>query len=219
MQDGFITIHRKILEWEWWGENNTFIVFIYLLLKANHVSKNWQGHTIKRGQHISSIFTIAKNTRLSAQNVKTSIKRLILTKELTKESPSKQWTIYTITRYDDYQLTKELTKGSPRTNQGLTTNNNDNNDNNEKNREGKKINKQKFLDFILLEKKEHEKLINEYGPKITAEYMQRLNEYIGSKGNSYKSHYYTILSWIRKDNISGKQQVRTADINPLDIEL
>ena len=29
--------------------------------------------------------------------------------------------------------------------------------------------------------------------------MEKLNSYIGSKGKKYKSHYHTLISWLKKD--------------------
>ena len=34
----------------------------------------------------------------------------------------------------------------------------------------------------------------------TLDYIERLSEYLASKGKKYKSHYATILSWSRKDD-------------------
>ena len=61
-------------------------------------------------------------------------------------------------------------------------------------------NKQKHMDFVLLSDDEHSKLIGKFGVTGTAIYIENLNDYIGSKGKKYKSHYHTILSWDRKNN-------------------
>ncbi len=49
MQNGWIKIHRKILDWEWYSDLNVRVVFLHLLLKANHDDKKWMGMDIKRG--------------------------------------------------------------------------------------------------------------------------------------------------------------------------
>jgi hypothetical protein len=59
--------------------------------------------------------------------------------------------------------------------------------------------KTKFLDCVMLKESEHEKLITSFGDKKTKDLIQRLNDYIMSKGKKYSSHYHTILSWERKD--------------------
>jgi len=69
----------------------------------------------------------------------------------------------------------------------------------------------KFLDFVLLYDDEMEKLNTEYHPDYIKEYMNRLNEYIGSKGKRYKSHYMTLRGWMRKDGIFPISEIKTRD--------
>jgi hypothetical protein len=62
MDNGFIKLHRKLLDWEWFSDSKNLVVFLYLLLDVNHAEKKWQVITIQRGQTVSSIDKI-KNTR------------------------------------------------------------------------------------------------------------------------------------------------------------
>lgn len=67
------------------------------------------------------------------------------------------------------------------------------------------VNKLKFLEFVYLSELEYANLIEWYWKDKIKEIIQRLNDYIWSKGDSYKSHYHTILvrfnkSWIEKIN-------------------
>ena len=55
--------------------------------------------------------------------------------------------------------------------------------------------KKKYLEFVMLTEEEYQKLIKTFGQKNTDDYIKRLNDYIGSKGKKYKSHYHTILVW------------------------
>ena len=64
--------------------------------------------------------------------------------------------------------------------------------------------KEKHLDFVFLTEKEFHKLCDEQGNFITQQKIKELNDYIGSKGVKYKSHYYTILSWINKEKKTNK---------------
>ena len=68
------------------------------------------------------------------------------------------------------------------------------------------ISKDKYMDFVFLSLEEHKKLIAQFGEKVTNEKLQSLNDYIGSKGVAYKSHYHTILSWSRKDDPKNPEQ-------------
>lgn len=68
----------------------------------------------------------------------------------------------------------------------------------EKNRIEKKI----FGEFekVKLTEPEYQKLVAKFGKSKAQDLINRLDQYIASKGEKYKSHYATILSWERKDN-------------------
>ena len=129
-----ISLNRKILSWEWYTEIKTFKLFIHCLLRANWVDKNYRGIIIKRGQFLTSIAKLSVETGLGFQEVRTALKHLILTNELTKQAYS-QYSIITVNKYNEYQtkfekLTSEETSNQQATNKQLTTNNNKNNKNN-----------------------------------------------------------------------------------------
>lgn len=135
----FIQLHRRLLNWEWFQDSKVLHVFIYLLLKANHKPEMWQGWQLEPGQRVTSYEKIAESTGLSIQNVRTAIKKLKSTCELTCKSTNK-FTLITITNWELYQLTNKkltykstcnLTNNQQTTNKQLTTNNKDNKDNKE----------------------------------------------------------------------------------------
>ncbi|MBN2591616.1 MAG: hypothetical protein JXA96_17250 [Sedimentisphaerales bacterium] len=61
--------------------------------------------------------------------------------------------------------------------------------------------KRQFLEFVFLTDEENKKLIERYGDYNTHKLIDSLNRYIGSKGVKYKSHYFTILNFAKRDNI------------------
>ena len=63
------------------------------------------------------------------------------------------------------------------------------------------------LDNVLLTIEEYEKLKERF-PLDYMERVDKLSEYIASKGDKYKSHYATILSWSRNDKVKEKKQER-----------
>lgn len=98
----WIKIFRELLQWEWFQKAEMVQLFIYLLLKANCVDKQWQGITIKRGQLATSNTTMRQDLRLSEQQIRTCIKRLISTGEITYKSTNR-YVVITICNYDKYQ--------------------------------------------------------------------------------------------------------------------
>ena len=136
-QQGYIKLHRQILEWEWYKNIPVRIIFEHCLLKANHTDKNWQGILIKKGSFITSYENLSIETGLSFQQTRTAINKLKLTNELTIKSTTK-YTIISIKNWEEYQLdnkqnNKQITNKQQTNNKQITTTNNDNNDNNEKN--------------------------------------------------------------------------------------
>lgn len=63
----------------------------------------------------------------------------------------------------------------------------------------KPLKKCKYMEYVYLTNEEYKKLIEKYGEVNVKEFIENLNDYIGSKGKKYKSHYYTILSWAKKE--------------------
>ena len=122
MNEGFIKLHRKFIDWEWYRDVNTKILFLHLLFKVNWKDGRFMGIEVPRGSLITSIEHLASETGLTVQNVRTSINKLKSTGELTSKSTNK-YTLVTLTNYgfyqdDDKQLTNKLT------NEQQTTNNN-----------------------------------------------------------------------------------------------
>lgn len=98
----YIKLSRKLLEWEWYSNINTCRLFIHMLLKANWKDGKFEGKVIPRGAFVSSIGTLAKETALTNDEVRTALKHLISTKEITKQSFSK-FTVFTVVNYSEYQ--------------------------------------------------------------------------------------------------------------------
>lgn len=127
---GWIKIHRKILEWEWYDDANTFRLFMHLILKANHKDKKYRGQLIKTGSLLTGRELLSQETGLSVRQVRTCLDRLKSTNEVTINS-TKQGTIIQIVKYKDYQVTtNETTTDRPTSDQQTTTNKNDKNEKN-----------------------------------------------------------------------------------------
>ena len=133
--NGYIKLFRQMTEWEWYKEPNTKAVFLHLLIMANHAPGRWQGIEIDRGQHLTSIKKLAKETGLSERNVRTALNHLKSTNEVTSKTTSR-WTLLTVENYEKYQgdvpegdkvsdkvSDKQVTKSRQGSDKVLTTNN------------------------------------------------------------------------------------------------
>ena len=102
----WIKLNRSILEWEWYDDINTKVLFIHLLLTVNYEPKKWHGITIDRGQRVVSLAELAEETGLSIQNIRTAINHLKSTGELTRtltRTLTGQIPLVTIENYDKFQ--------------------------------------------------------------------------------------------------------------------
>ena len=106
MDQGWVKIHRNMLNWEWFTDVNTCHLFIYLLLKANRKERKWRGEAIQRGQLITSNDSLKQATGLSVSQIRTSLKKLESCNSLARKTTNK-FTLITIANYDSYQITKQ----------------------------------------------------------------------------------------------------------------
>ena len=120
--EGWIKIHRKIINWEWYDDINTKVLFLHLLLTANHEDKKWRGKIIKRGEKITSLSHLSEEIGLSVQQIRTSLSKLKSTNEITIKSTSK-YTLISIEKYNDYQINEnEINKQNNTRNNKRATN-------------------------------------------------------------------------------------------------
>src|SRR5690554_6107109 len=139
--EGWVKIYRSILAWEWYSDINVRVLFMHLLLKANHASKSWQGIEIQAGQLVTSLSRLEHETGLSQKKIRNALKKLEKTGELGTQK-GRAYTLITICNYATYQggeLERGTQKGTRGAHEGHTkgtqraTNKNEKNDKNEKN--------------------------------------------------------------------------------------
>ena len=102
MKNGFIKIDKRILEWGWYSDTNTKSLFLHLLLKANWKDKKFKDFVVKRGQLVTSYKSLREELGLTQDQIRTSLKKLISTKEITKSITNK-FTLINIENYCLYQ--------------------------------------------------------------------------------------------------------------------
>jgi DNA-binding transcriptional regulator GbsR (MarR family) len=142
--EGYIKLHRKILENAIFRKPKVSHLFNYCLLRANWSDKTicWNGQplVVERGSFITGRKQIALETGLSEQNVRYALRTLHtfgMVKPLSEKSTSK-FTYLTVCNYNDYQhfedegnqqSNQQVTSNQPASNQQVTTDKNNNNNN------------------------------------------------------------------------------------------
>ena len=102
MTEGYIKIHRQIFDWEWYGDPNTVVLWLHILLSANYEDKTWRGVQVMRGEFYTSLSNLSKQTGLSIKQIRTALGRLEKGKQIVKQTANK-WTKITVCNYASYQ--------------------------------------------------------------------------------------------------------------------
>ena len=141
-QQGWIKLHRTMMNWEWYTDLPVKVLFLHLLLSANHQPARWQGMTVDRGELITSLEHLAQATGLSVHQIRNALEKLKKTGEITVKTTNK-FTVVNIVNYSLFQSFDDYdgqTNGKQTTNEGQTdgkqraTNKNNKNKKNDKNR-------------------------------------------------------------------------------------
>lgn len=103
---GWIKLHRQTLHNGWLREPVLLTFWIYCLLRANHtpgkVMLNGIQIELQRGQFVTGRDSVFRDTGLSEQQYRTSIKRLKSTGSITTIATNR-YTMITVVNWDTYQ--------------------------------------------------------------------------------------------------------------------
>ena len=202
LSGGYIKLYRSLLDWEWYDEPNTLRLFLHLLLTVNFEEKSWRGVAVKRGQRITSYGQLAEETKISVQSIRTAIKHLKSTGELTHQA-TPQYGLFTVVNYDKYQAaTPQPSADQPADNSQQTDHQQqlkkDKKEKKEKKEESGRTSLGEFGN-VSLSQQEHQKLIDRFGNNETARAVEELSAYCRSRGRAYKDYYATLISWCKRN--------------------
>lgn len=100
---GYIALNRSILDWQHYNESHYLIVFVTLLLTANHKERWWKGIKIQRGQTVISIRSLSMICGLSQPTIIKILKGLQKTGEIKRTKLNKLNSLTTIVQYNKFQ--------------------------------------------------------------------------------------------------------------------
>jgi DNA-binding transcriptional regulator YhcF (GntR family) len=121
--EGFVKLHRDILDMQWAKKPNILAVYIHLLLRATHEPVKVGEVELQVGQAVISLNGIADSTGLSMQQVRNALEVLEATKRITKTA-TKKYTLVTIENWTFEQSAKK--KATKTATKSSTTNKKDN---------------------------------------------------------------------------------------------
>ena len=110
-QTTFVKLDRNIRYWRWFKNPKTFLVWIWLITSANIEAHDFEQETIKRGEIATSRKSIAVATGLTEDEVRTALKHLKSTGEITSRIRAK-YQVITIVEFDKYQNVPSKFPGS-----------------------------------------------------------------------------------------------------------
>lgn len=209
-EGNYIKLNRKILEWGWYTDTNTFKLFLHLLLSANYKDGEFLGIQIKRGQALKSISKLSAETGLTSRNIRTAVDHLKSTGEITCQ-PTRYGQLITVEKYAIYQDFEGIIDKEPtRNRQGSdneVTGNRQGSDNILRRKESKECKEGKNISplpplqhygeykHVKLTDEQYKKLVEDFGQDLTDGGIKAVDEYCEMNGKSYKNYALTIRKW------------------------
>ena len=122
--NGYIKVHRGMLDWEWYADANTKAVFLHLLLTARHNTGSFRGYPLNPGDVVTGLYALSEALDLSVQSVRTALNHLKSTNEITIKATNK-FSVVTLVNWEKYQTVDDdanKQNNTPSTNDQQTIN-------------------------------------------------------------------------------------------------
>ena len=193
MPQGFIQLHRKILDEWFWKDPKLAHLMVTLILEANHQPKmvSFQGEKrmIGRGETVRTTRDLSSKTGISKSSISRMLKKLCEVDEIkileTKASHIK------VLRYHHF-LTSDLDENWDKDGTGMGLNNNDNNTNTIADY---KSAKEEFFN----DEESVNKVMNDFGINSISKLEDEINHLIADyleKGKSTKNFLSSVNKWM-----------------------
>lgn len=199
---GYIKLHRKITEWEWYHDVNVTRVFVHLLLTANYEPKKWHGVTIGIGERIISLQGLADEVGLAKSTIVRVLNCLEKTGEI-ERNPTAKFTIITLKNYTAYNAERPLPDRCPTDSRPLPDPMEESKERKRK-QESKKEGGSKAPARHPLTPEEKIAFVLEWGEDNVNRYIDKIKKWKISQGREPEVDAELLDRWIREDYARGK---------------
>ena len=195
----YIKLFRRIVDWEWYDDANTFRLFMHILLNANYTPSRYKGYDIPAGACVFGYHAWSEQLNMSVQQLRTAINHLKSTGEITIKTTNK-FSIVTLEKWGFWQIeegqsTSKTTSNQQTTNKQLTTS-----------KEGKKVK----TNIPTIE--DVRAYVSEKGLLIDPDYFYEYYttaDWKDIKGNKIKNWKNKALTWNKRERDNGSNNDTT----------
>ena len=120
--NGYIKLYRKLIRWGWYQDSVVKGLFLHCLLLASFRDFKWMDKHLKAGQFVTSYKRLSEDLGFTVQQIRTALKKLESTGEITSTSTNK-FTVITVMNWENYQVDEDSTNtqsNNPITNEQQT---------------------------------------------------------------------------------------------------
>lgn len=96
-----------MLNWDWYTDIPVKVLYLHCILRANWKPDEWRGIAIERGQFVTSLQSLALETGLTLQQIRTALSKLIDNRLITDSVIGKKRVI-TVLNYDSFQGEQQI---------------------------------------------------------------------------------------------------------------
>jgi DNA-binding transcriptional regulator YhcF (GntR family) len=186
--EGYIKLHRKMLENAIFYKPDYYQVWCYILLKVSHKDTSFiwnnQRKDMKKGSAIFSQKEMADTFKVSISKIN-RILNYLKTENQIEVKTSNKYTEIQVVRWEEYQ--ESLENGNQTETKRKTT---------RKPAETIKNDKNIYRANVLLLEAEFNKLVELHGLDFTNKCLDELGDYKARSGKTYKEDYLAILKWV-----------------------
>ena len=195
---GYIRLHRKITEWEWYKNPAVSRLFIHLLLTAKYEPKRFEGEIVGVGERVISLQKLAEETGFSKSTVISALKKLEKTGEI-KRKPTAKFTIVTLLNYTCYNEARPIADRKP------TQWKKEEESNKARKQEGKKEGAdESSADLPPSPEITPDFIISKFGQENFERYTAKVRNWMKRKGIKGEPELDMIYKWLDEDRASLK---------------